>query len=350
MPSEHWLTYTDKKEWQALLHRFPEEKQDVYFQPDYVRLYAQDDDEACCFVYIKGESFFLYPFLFSAVPFLENYFDISTPYGYGGPIATTTDNAFLAEALNAFYGHAKRQNVIAELIKFHPLLDNASLFSFLFPGEIFDVCPTAYVDIVHDKEHLWDTVYTHANRKNINKAIRNNFSVSFSQSPDVWQAFKKLYATTMSANDASEAYLFPDSYYSRIQQYLHNNYILASCQQEDGTIAAVLILLLGIRFAHCHLLGTDRAAMKHGINNLLHHETINWCAQKGFSHLHIGGGRGNTEEDPLFKFKKNFTDKQGVMRVGEHILDPDQYHKACDRWQTANPGRPMVDRLLKYRL
>lgn len=343
-----WLTYADKALWETWLSRFPERDQDIYFTPEYTRLYATTDEEACCYIYSDGKNIFFYAFICSLVPYLTNHYDIITPYGYGGPISNTSDQIFLKAAFENFYQKAKEQKIIAEVIKFHPILQNASIFSPIYRGKIFDICQTVYVDLEHDKEKLWDNIYTHANKKNINKSLRNNFTVSFSREQHAWLAFKKLYTETMLANDADQSFLYPENYFLHIQKHLSEHYILATCQQ-DSVIVAVLLVLLGKRFAHCHLLGTDREAMKFGVNNLLHHELINWCARQGYELLHLGGGRGNSEDDPLLKFKKNFTDKQLTFCVGENILDAEHYELACKKWQTENPGRASHGRLLKYR-
>lgn len=345
---EFWLTYADRLLWTTWLSRFPERAQDIYFTPEYTRLYAKTDEEACCYIYSNSKNIFFYAFIYSPVPYLTDHYDIITPYGYGGPITNTSDPVFLAEALEKFHQKAKERKIIAEVIKFHPLIQDISIFSKIYKGKIFDICTTMYVDIENDKENLWDNIYTHANKKNINKALRNNFTVSFSREQHSWLEFKRLYTETMRANNADESFLYPEEYFLHVQKHLSENYILATCQQEN-VIVAVLLVLLGKRFAHCHLLGTDREAMKHGVNNLLHHELINWCAQHGYELLHLGGGRGNSEDDPLLKFKQNFTDKQLTFCVGENILDAEHYALACQRWQTENPDRTSHGRLLKYR-
>lgn len=345
---ELWLTYAERTLWNTWLARLPERKQDIYFTAEYTRLYAKKDEEACCFIYSDGINIFFYAFIYSPVPYLNDRYDIITPYGYGGPIANTSEPVFLATAFEKFYEKAAEKRIIAEVIKFHPLLPDVSVFSQIYTGKVVEVCKTVYVDIENDKEKLWDDIYTHANRKNINKALRNNFTVSFSREHYAWLGFKQLYTETMLANNADQSFLYPEEYFLHIQEDLSENYILATCRRDD-TIVAVLLVLLGKRFAHCHLLGTAREAMKHGVNNLLHHEVINWCARQGYELLHLGGGRGNSENDPLLKFKKNFTDKQLTFYVGENILDMEYYALACQKWQAENPDRISHGRLLQYR-
>lgn len=345
----YWCTYREKNIWQQWIELLPIEKQDIYFSPEYVRLNTDDDRKACCFLYRDNENIFIYPFIYSPVPRLENYFDLSTPYGYGGPVANTEEPTFWENAYRLFHTQAEEKKVIAELIKFHPLLQQESLLAPVFKGEMINMCPTAWVDTQIDPEIRWQKIYTHANRKNIKKAQRNNFTVTFSQEERAWKFFIELYASTMQANNADVSFLFTSSYYDHIKKNLRESYTLAICQDNER-IAAVLLVLLGKTMAHCHLLGSDRNLMKFGVNNLLHHELINWCQRTGYEKLHIGGGRGNSEDDPLLKFKKNFTDKQASMIVGESILNQDAYMTACKVWQSENPERVIRNRLLKYRL
>ncbi|UCD54984.1 MAG: GNAT family N-acetyltransferase [Candidatus Omnitrophota bacterium] len=188
------------------------------------------------------------------------------------------------------------------------------------------MCSTVYVDINVDEGCRWRNIYTHANRKNINKAKRNNIEVKIDQSEEAWQAFKFLYEATLSVNKADKFYFFSPKYFEGIQEHLADNYLLVSCAIE-GKIISVMLVLLGTVYAHCHLIGTQRELMTMGVNNLLHHELILWCKKNGYKELHIGGGRSDSDDDSLLRFKKNFSDKTSALYVGESVLNYEIYNK-----------------------
>jgi len=347
-PETLWLTYNDRLAWHNRLALLPPAYQDVYFRPEYVRLYAATDEEACCFVHQDGDNLFLYPFLLREIPSVPGWFDIASAYGYGGPAANTTDLGFLRQARHRFEEEAAQRNVVAELIKFHPLLANDALIAPFFNGAIVPMCSTVYADINGDRKQRWSKVYTHANRKNINKAKRNGLYVEFRNDDDAWHAFFRLYTATMQANRASSFYFFDAAYFNRLQEQLANAAILACCQQKERIVSALLVLY-GPTMAHCHLLGTDRSVMPLGVNNLLHHEVIRWCEQKNIGRLHLGGGRTDAPDDSLLRFKKNFSQRQTSLVVGEQVFQPTIYTELKTDWQRRHGTPPPPNRLLFYR-
>lgn len=344
----YWLESADDLLWRDCYGRLSGSCRDVYYHPDYVRLYASPEEHACLFAYIRDKDIYYYPFLKAPVPFVEGAFDISAPYGYGGPVINTLDSGFIQSAYEAFYREALSRKVIAEVVKFHPLLGNSRFLADIYHGRILEMCSTVYVDLSVSEGELWSKVYTHANRKNINKARRQNIEVRFDQSDIAWQAFLKLYEETMLANKAAGFYYFPPEYYRDLRKNLSERYILVSCWLKGQPIA-VMLVLLGDAFAHCHLLGMDRKFLQTGVGNYLHHELIGWCRAKGYQYLHIGGGRTDNDDDPLLLFKKNFSDRTAEFCVGESILNETIYRDVCSRWESANPGRKLNGRLLKYR-
>lgn len=344
-----WLDFSQKHLWKEYLLKLPENKRDVYYEPDYTSLYAGDNGNACCFIYEENSNIYIYPFILRPVPEITGYFDIVTPYGYGGPVTNCEDYDFLNEAYQSFYKEAIKRKIIAEVIKFHPLLNNHLFLKDIYNGNIQKVCSTIYVEMDVDEDYRWRKIYTHANRKNINKAKRNNAVVKFGQDDEIWQAFNNLYNATLRVNKVKEFYYFSLEYFENIRKYLVNNYVLVSCII-DGKIVAVMLVFLGGIYAYCHLIGTEREVMSVGVNNLLHHELILWCKQKRYTKLLIGGGRTNSDNDLLLKFKKNFSDKTSAFYVGEYVLNSEIYNKLCKEWSLKNPGRQVSNCLLKYRL
>lgn len=343
-----WLTYQEKDLWKTYLQNSLQDFSDVYFLPEYGYLHEDKNTEPCCYLYTQEQNVFFYPFLKSAIRDDFDYFDISTAYGYGGPLSNTKDTHFIKQAYNQFRLEAREKNIIAELIRFHPIINNQELMLECPDIKLLDTCPTVHVNIDIDEEHRWEKIYPYANRKNINKAKRNNVEIHFGKDETTWLAFQELYGETMTANQAVSFYYFSDDYYQRLRNDLQDNYILVSATHNDQ-IVSVLILLLGPAYAHCHRIGTKRSVMSLGINNYLHHETIIWCKSQGIKNLLIGGGRGNTEDDSLYQFKRNFSDVSGRFFIGESILNNEIYHLLCDEWQTKNFDKTLPDRLFKYR-
>ncbi len=323
-----WLSIKDKQLWIEWLNRLPITQNDIYAHPEYINLHTDQEKEPRCYIFSHDENIFLYPFLLQKTPFIDNYYDITTAYGYGGPLFSTCDRSFLELAYSCFYKKAKQNNIVAELIKFNPLQNNHAHLKKIFPGKIIPACKTVFVKIDQDEELRWTNEYTAANRKGIKKAIRNNITVEFDNSKKKWNNFEKLYAETMKFNIANKFYFFSPKYFEKIRNNLSSNYILSSATV-NGTTGASMIILHGKKFAYCHLIGTNRSYQKIGINNYLHHQCIQWCKKEGIDKLLIGGGRTNQDDDSLLKFKMNFSKKMTSFYIGENILNKEIYNELC---------------------
>ena len=51
------------------------------------------------------------------------FYDLETPYGYGGPIANSNDREFINTGNEKFLEWVKDSNILAEFIRFHPLFN-----------------------------------------------------------------------------------------------------------------------------------------------------------------------------------------------------------------------------------
>ena len=98
-----WLDYSQKARWQEVITMLPLDKQDIYFSPEYLELYANENTKANCYVFIEKDNIYMYPFMKGNVPGAPGYFDMCTPYGYGGPVANTVDPNFIRLAYEIFY-------------------------------------------------------------------------------------------------------------------------------------------------------------------------------------------------------------------------------------------------------
>lgn len=299
----HWLSDSTDIRWTTFLDLIPLASRDVFFEPAYLRLYENADKRANCFIYCEDEKVFVYPFLLQNIQSNPGLFDVTTLYGYGGPVSNVTADPFNARAYEEFRSQAFQKGVIAELIKFHPLLESHSFMGESSGCKLFPECSVVFVDLKIDEQNRWQKVYTHSNRKNIRKAVRSKITIHMSDGDDEWEAFEDLYGQTMDANNADGFYRFSNSYFSDIRELPRSMRVLVTAKHGDVVVAAMIVFLSGNK-ASCHLIGTERSVMKLGVNNLLHHELILWCVNQGYDQLLIGGGRSNSDEDSLLRFKK----------------------------------------------
>lgn len=277
----------------------------------------------CFFVYQAGRHFYYHAFQIGAVPG-TNFFDIQSPYGYGGPVATTTAPAFLNEAWSAYSRWCQGNNILVEFIRFHPLLENWRYFS----GETLDDRQTVWIDLATPSEPL--SGYLTRARTTVRKAIKNDLRVEWWVSSAFMRVFPQLYEDAMLALGADESYFFPTAYCE--QMMVSELARLAICR-DDNNIYAGAMFLVGPEIVEYHLSASSSAGKKLGATNLLLHEAVCWARHAGKKRLHLGGGTNIDPENPLFFFKAGFSDHRAHFKIGRMIHQPVAYDAMKKDWE-----------------
>ena len=162
--------------WNEALSRQP--AKDVYFIPQYHRVHELNaEGSAHAFVASdRGQELF-YPFMMRPIEAVaghslsQTWFDIESVYGYTGPLATTSDQGFLSAAWDCFDSWCRHSHVIAEFVRFNPIIDN---FRFVDPSYVVvprqgDRCGQSELQ---SEEELWHS-YSSRHRNMIRKAEKN---------------------------------------------------------------------------------------------------------------------------------------------------------------------------------
>jgi hypothetical protein len=288
------------------------------------------------FVYQAGEHFYYHAFQMEGVPGAD-FFDIQSPYGYGGAVATTTAPAFLQNAWAAYSDWCRSNNVLVEFIRFHPLLENWRYFS----GEVLDDRQTVWLDL-----SLSDPMTGYATRVRtaVRKAAKNGLRVEWCDTTSFMAVFPALYEETMRTLDADDFYLFPTAYY---EQLTGSELAKLAICRDDHNIYAGAILLTGPEMVEYHLSASNSAGKALGATNLLLHEAVLWARQSGKKRLHLGGGTNADPENRLLFFKAGFSDRRAPFKIGKKVHQPDAYAALRADWESRTRHRG--NRILFYR-
>ena len=310
---------TDKKNWKEYLNRL--DHKDVYFTPEYCEIHEENGDgKAQLYLYEEGGNFVLYPYLLRKLNTLPHLFevtqkygelyDITTPYGYGGPITNVKEdaglNGFLSRFTKSFKDFCQSSNIITEFIRFHPMYQNQELY----PGiEKVNLRDTIYVDLTKEYEEIWAS-YDTKNRNRIRKSKSYNLRIRHRNRKESKELIR-LYHSTMERTGAKEYYYFPDTYFQNTFDLLKENVELIEVVTEDEKVVMSVIFMCGDKYVHYHLLGSDHEYLRLATNNFIVDYAIQWAKERGFTAMHLGGGyTGNN--DSLYKFKKHFN-KNGAL-------------------------------------
>ncbi len=339
--------FTDK--WSGYLKFFDKTNSDIYFTEEYAKLYENDLDKAECFVYAEDKNIFLFPYMKRKVCILNGkYFDFETPYGYGGPITNSPDNGFVKRAVDMFGNHALENNIIAGMIRFHPIMCNEALLR--------DKCEVVFdrytiaMDLTPGVDDIWKDQIHSKHRNSITKAMKSGLTYRVDRSPGHLKEFARMYRSTMSRIEADGFYIFSDEYFDNMRN-LKENIFLGLVYLKDKMIAGAVFFKYGI-FGHYHLAGSDDTYSTYSPNNFLIYKTAIHLKELGVGIFHLGGGSDKDPKNSLFKFKARFSKNRLPFNIGKIVINKNMYKKACTVWENSHPGT--IERyknyILKYRL
>lgn len=348
---EKVLLLNEASAWMNLIDAISFGMQDVYYTPAYYSLYQNyGDGEAQCFAFEKEGNVAVYPFLKNPIMPLgydldKEYYDIQGAYGYNGLIASTNDAKFIAEFWAAFDAWCHENNIIAEFMRFHPLLNNQRLASPKM--KIFFSRHTVALDLNLSLDEIWTQQFSSKNRNMIRKAEKEGVTIVESED---YETFRKLYDGTMTNLNAENYYFFPQSYYEEYKESFKDNSILYFAML-DGKVIAGSMFMFSEDYAHYHLSARDREYSKYAANNLILWYGIQKAKERGCKWFHFGGGTTGDENDSLLLFKQNFSKTKTEFWIGKRVHNQAVYDCIVEQWKTKHPESYEHNRvkLLGYR-
>jgi hypothetical protein len=291
----------------------------------------------------QGRENWLHALHLAAVPGTA-YHDASSPYGYGGPLSTTDDPAFLAAAGPAYRAWMLAQQVVVEYIRFHPLLVNQRHYS----GTVLPNRTVVSVDL-----EVPDLLTSCAPRvrTTVNKATRQG--LKYIEHPlvqggallSVWGAY---YRAAMHAMDADPFYAFDDVYFSGLAASgLARLGVCLASDAPDAPWLAACLLLDGQGVTEYHLAATCEMGRRLGASSYVLHQAGVQARERGQLQLYLGGGSTGAPDNPLLFFKAGFSANRLEYSTGFQVFDPVGYvhlqQQFVQEW-AEHPDRPIFYR------
>ena len=322
----------EKFEWDSTLNGFSDK--DIHFEYNYFDLYTNEGEEPIM-IYIKtdiGEV--VYAFMLRDISFHSDlgdriekgrYFDVSTPYGFGGPLIETEgiDNRsklieLLYNKLSEFY---KEHNVVSEFIRFSPIIKNhENMEQALEVVYLKKVVATDLKEYAKEKQ----LGLKKGRRQSINRAKRRGLKAVFERAPKSFDRQMDIYYDTMNRKEASEAFFFPKEYFEKMLNTLSEKLLVTNVMLRGKTIGFGLSFLSeGIMYAHIG--GNYREYMKYSPSDLDYAKTMKWGCENGYKYFFSGGGTTCSEEDSLYLYKKSFSNIEFDFYIGKKIWNEEDY-------------------------
>jgi len=244
------------------------------------------------------------------------YFDISTPYGYGG--FWMEGEAF--ETVNEEYENFCIANgFITEFVRFHLF----SAYEKRYFGAVESHTQNVVCALSLSEEELLRS-FEHKVRKNIRRAEENHLSVLVDTSGDRLSDFLGLYYDTMRRTGAEERFFFSEDFFAELNKMKDQFAYFFVLDGQD--VVSTELVLFGSENSYSFLGGTRAEAFHLRPNDFLKFHIIKWCKEKGLKRYILGGGYGS--DDGIFKYKRSFA-PYGVVPfyIGKKVFSPSTYDK-----------------------
>ncbi|MFJ7638140.1 peptidoglycan bridge formation glycyltransferase FemA/FemB family protein [Peribacillus sp. NPDC097225] len=341
--SEKIIHLGTEDDWVKVIEKF--QHLDIYYSKEYLNLFAAFEDgltEAVFYENEDGKVF--YPFIKRKIDIKEGYFDIITPYGYGGPVLEGKPSV-IKKFYEHFNNYCLNNNIITETISLHPLINNYDYIKNTMRVDY--IRRTEAIDLTLSLEEIRNN-YSSTNKRNIRKAIREGVQVNVSNTREDIEIFMNLYYETMDRNNASKFYYFNKSYfYGQMEETkLSKSYLLLARFNEQ--IIGGILLIIGKEFAHYHLGASKTEYLFLRPNNLLFDTMIEFTKSFDLKALHLGGGY--KENDSLYKFKKSFSNNDSLYYfLGKNIINEKIYNELSKSIINDFSGSSKTDFFPSYR-
>lgn len=298
---------------------------DIYHTPEWIKVNANLEEGYACYILIESFQDKAYlPLVKREIIADVDYFDLTTPYGYGGVcFSHNCSSDFRLNVLNEVHKFLSKSNCVSLFLRLHPILNsdlNDTRYSFKNGY-------TLNVELNRNYEDIFKS-YKSGHRYDIRKALKNdNITIVDDLDFEHYADFIKIYTDTMTALNASEFYFFSNDYFEKLKYILGKKLKLIIVKNENSVIGASLFMLNN-GIMQYHLSGTTLEGRKFQPSKLILDYMINWGIENNFKYLHLGGGVG-AAKDQLYDFKKGFSSTELEFSTIRMVTNQEKYLELC---------------------
>lgn len=297
---------------------------DFYHTLSYNKL--EKKDRPVLFLYEFDSDCIAFPLIIRAIPG-KKYFDITSVYGYAGPISTLSfadiDSTVISEFHLELMRFFSENDIVCVFSRLHPIIKNQEFF--IDFGIVEAINKTVVIDLTQTLE-LQKKHYRKSNKSELNQLRRKGFEVVEATTKTEIDAFVAIYHETMRRVEASSNYFFDTEYfYNFLDNPCFKSKLLLA--KFNGEITAGAIFTITNKIMQYHLAGTTENYIKETPMKLILDEARLLGNHLKLDYLHLGGGVGGSDEDSLFRFKSGFSDERGYYNVWKMIVDVIKYEQ-----------------------
>lgn len=296
------ITLSQKKEWTSYVKRSV--NCDFYHSWNYHAL--DHTGTPLLFVEDNGEDFIAFPFIKRAVPETD-YYDLTSVYGYCGPISNKVFSDLSEALLDAFRDtfllFLKQEKIISVFSRLHPFFNQNPLLNKF--GGVWENGQVVAIDLTVPLT-VQESQYQDRVTRKIRQLKQRGFYVKAATADEDIEAFRAIYTANMMRLDASECYMFDEEYFVRLLRCEEYDARLIFVYDETDLPVCGAIIVLANQIMQAHLLGTRKEFLHDSPAKLLTHEITLLGRAEGIKYYNLGGGLG-FKKDSLFEWKSHFS-------------------------------------------
>lgn len=328
------ISIDKSNKWNEIVKSFND--YDVYYLSDYTKAFQLHGDGEPVLFYYKDEYIRAInvvmkrdvakdPIFQGKLP-LNTYFDLATPYGYGGFLVEgEKKEENLNNIFNEYDLYCRNNGIISEFVRFHPVLNNNTGLESTY--DVLTIGKTVSIEL-KSEEYIWNNL-VRSNQNKIRKAQKYGVEIYWGRNSELMDEFIDIYNNTMNKVKAKKYYYFNEDFYNSILNDLKYNFLIFYAVYEEKNIAMSIILFSNNQM-HCHLLASIKEYLTYAPTNLLLYEAACLGTNNGYSNLHLGGGLGG-KRDSLYKFKKTFNkNSDNDFSIGKKIFNMEKYNELVE--------------------
>lgn len=266
------------------------------------------------------------------------YYDLVSPYGYGGFTGTISDYTMLNSAYDEY---CTVNGYVCEFVRFHLFGEYRKNYNGFTASRTHNIVRSLDLSV----DELWMDFRPKV-RKNVKRANSYNLELVVDTDGKYLDDFLRIYYSTMDRTDAKEEFFFSRRFFECINR-MKENYAYFHVKSGEKIISTELVIY-GPENAYSYLGGTDREYFGMRPNDFLKFEIIKWCREKGLKTFVLGGGYGT--DDGIYSYKKCLA-PDGVVEffIGHKIFNPEVYGQLVGLRAEDNPECRETEYFPQYR-
>lgn len=327
---------TDTAQWNQIVRSFVD--YDVFYLNEYVTafmnedkkngipillLYENDSDRAINVVFrrdVADDQKF-----FGKIP-QSTYYDLISPYGYGGFWGNIADYDILNKIYNDY---CVSNGYICEFVRFELFGEYRTYYDGKTETRTHNVVRNLEIPI----DEMWMD-FKQKVRKNVKHAQQNNLEIIIENTDAHLQDFLDIYYSTMDRSNAEDGYYFSKEFYQTLNRMRDN--IMYFHVLHDGKVISTELVIYGAENCYSYLGGTCRDYFDLRPNDFLKYEIIKWAKEKGLKNFVLGGGYG--ADDGIFQYKTCLAPKGIVdFYIGRKVFNEEKYQCLVEIRAAENP-------------